>query len=105
MKVKLGVKIEGVQPEILLGLLVVQRVFDYYQEELVITEVTGGQHMDESLHYQGQAMDIRAKNIISSSVRTSILQDCAIALGDNYDFILEGEGTENIHFHLETDLK
>jgi len=93
-----------VQPEILLGLIILQKVFDTAQAELIITEVTGGKHSLNSLHYNGQAMDFRSKHLTERTCEV-ILSNSKIALGENFDFILEGAGTDNAHFHLEYDPK
>lgn len=102
--IKTGAKINGVQPEILLALIIIQPIFMKENCNLVLTEVTGGKHKHESKHYIGQAVDIRSKNINPIS-KEIILDNCKIALGENFDFILEGKGTENEHYHLEYDPK
>jgi hypothetical protein len=103
ISLKPGVKIDGLRPEIVLGLMCVKAVFDRYKYELVITEGTGGKHMVGSLHYKGLALDIRSKHISDAVTKAKILFDCQDALGENFDFILEGDTKVNEHFHLEFD--
>jgi len=103
MLIKPGVLLAGLRAEVLLGLLCVMKVFDKYKYELVITEATGGNHMTGSLHYQGRALDIRSKHITDPVTKARIVFDCQDALGENFDFILEGENNLQEHFHLEFD--
>lgn len=105
ISIKPGAKIEGIKAEILLGLQVVNSVFERYGIGLVITEGTGGRHMQGSLHYQGLAIDIRSKNIPDTATRTSILIECIEHLGKDFDMILECADTDNEHLHIEFDPK
>jgi len=105
MILKAGAKFEGLKPELVFGLLIVHSVFNGYGIELVVTEVTGGQHMHESLHYCGLAVDIRSKHIENQSVKQALLFECRKALGKHFDMILEAQGQDNEHFHFEVDYK
>lgn len=101
--IKPGAKIEGIRPEILLGVCVVHSVFQTYSVPLMtITEGTGGKHMEGSKHYQGLAVDIRSKNI-PEMAKNAILKECQVNLGENFDFLLEQAGEAGEHFHLEYD--
>jgi hypothetical protein len=104
MRLKAGAKIKGLQPEILLGLMIVYEVMEKYQAEMIVTEVTGGTHMTKSKHYVGQAVDLRSKHL-STEQKRRILEEGKTALGSDFDFILEGEGEEQEHFHAEFDPK
>lgn len=98
---KPGVLLEGLKPQILIGLLAVYSVFSKYEYDLVITSGSDGQHMEGSKHYSGGALDIRSKHITNYAVKQKILSDCTIALGENFTFILESPGENNEHFHLQ----
>lgn len=104
MQLKNGVKIEGLKVEILLGLLILSDVFKTYDVPLVVTSALDGKHMHGSKHYQGQALDLRSKNA-SVDIQKKILAEGKEKLGENFDFILEGEGTDNEHLHVEFDPK
>lgn len=95
MKLKPSVKIMGISPELVVGLMAVQKVFDTFGIEMVITSVTDSKHSSTSLHYSGNAADIRTRNIATRdlmAVRTHI----ANALPNDFDVILETD-----HIHLE----
>lgn len=98
---KPGVQISGVKPELVIGLLVVEEVLRSNGFDLVVTEVTGGKHMQGSLHYQGLAADIRSKNLPDVPTKLKVLKEAQLALGENFDMILENVGSSNEHFHIE----
>lgn len=100
MQIKPGVSIKGLRPEILLGVQICDRVFKEFNLTLVITEVTGGAHGFGSLHYVGLAVDFRCRHI-PNDMKHLVLQTCRDRLWNEFDFILEDEGEDNEHFHLE----
>jgi len=104
MMLKQGAKIEGLQPEILLALIIANDVYHMHGSRLVMTEGTGGDHMVGSLHYQGLAVDLRTSNI-NDSDKPVILAELKANLGLEYDVIFEGAGTPNEHYHIEFDPK
>lgn len=101
LSIKFGAKICGLQPELLLGISIIKSVLDSYNVDTVITEVTGGKHMEGSLHYKGFGVDIRSKHIKSTKVKQNILLKCRETLGAEFDILLECEGAINEHFHIE----
>ena len=66
---------------------------------LVVTSITDGTHMDGSLHYKGQAVDIRTRDI-ATPVLNLIVKNIKESLGADYDVVLERD-----HLHLEYDPK
>lgn len=101
LSIKPNAVIEGLKPEILLGLMVVERIFGSHGFNTVVTELMGGKHSEGSLHYKGLAVDIRSKHIAQEHLKLTLLEDAARALGPAYDLILEAPGTDNEHYHLE----
>jgi len=98
---KKGVKVAGIQPEIMCALMVAERV--YFErgrpEGVTVTAVTDGKHMTGSKHYIGQAVDLRTF-YFSVDVQHSIVTDLKIRLTDEFDVVLEKD-----HLHLEYDPK
>lgn len=67
---------------------------------LVITSTTEGQHMTNSLHAKGLAIDVRTRNL-SYGDRTELFNDLTAALSQmGFDIVLEGD-----HIHIEYDPK
>ena len=104
MKLKPGAKIGGAQPELLIGLMLIEPAIKRYLPELVITEITGGKHMEGSLHGKGLAADIRAYIRTAGDISLATLRrmrdECAAACGPDWDIILE---TDPLHLHIEYD--
>ena len=98
MKLKPGVKLGGISPEMAVAAVVIESVIP----GAVITSALDGKHSTNSLHYKGRAFDVRSKTI---SDKPSVLAFLKAALGAEFDVILEGEGTDNEHLHVEWDPK
>ena len=62
-----------------------------------ITSANDSRHMTGSLHYENRAFDIRIHNIVGGHpVARAWVARMALALGDDYDVILESD-----HVHVE----
>jgi hypothetical protein len=98
--IKEGVKVAGIQPEILLGLVIADQVYiEVGQNDLVVTAITDGKHMRGSKHYIGQAVDLRISYF--SAINTiKVAEEMKTRLGDDYDVVIEPD-----HIHLEFNPK
>lgn len=97
---KPGVRVAGLRPEILLAVVAAERVFEKAGVEIVITSCIDGKHSATgSLHYVGQAVDIRSRDIPAAEVPkiAARLREC---LGEDYDVVIESN-----HFHVEFQVK
>ena len=97
MKIKEGVSIAGIRPEVLIGVMVADPILSEYGQETVITSCMDGKHKRASAHYTGRAVDLRIWDLITPKV---CVQKISTALGEDFDVILEGN-----HIHLEFDPK
>lgn len=97
MKRKEGTRISGISPEIVLALILTERVFQRFGAELVITSITDGTHSANSLHYKGLAFDARTRDIEKSKLK-DLAEQVHAALGDEFDVVLEDD-----HLHVELD--
>jgi len=97
---KLGVNTEGLSPHITSRFGVIDHVFlRHAGREGIITSGNDGQHMLNSLHYKGRAIDLRTKDLSERTIK-AILDDLCKMLGPNYDVLFE-----TTHIHLEFDPK
>ncbi len=99
MRLKKGVDIFGIHPELIFGMVVVDQVFQNLGEKAVFTSVCDGQHSNKSLHYKGLAFDVRTRNI-SKEDQTDIVDVLRYRLPDDWDIVLETS-----HLHVEYDRK
>jgi hypothetical protein len=111
IKLKDGVTWEGVQPEIMVGLSYLYASFIIHDQFMLVVTSTRydyDKHMKGSKHYEGQAIDIRSRNIPQNE-RYLILSHAVKSLakyhGKDYYLFLEAKGTPNEHYHLEYDPK
>lgn len=108
---KLAVK-PGTQPPLLYLAVAVANVAMTYGDIDVVTLTAGvnGQHASFSLHYSLRALDVRSKNFDGHARKLMFVADlrrelAALFGGPLCDVILEKEGTEDEHVHLEFDPK
>ena len=99
MRLKAGVRVAGIKPELLIGLRVAESVYKgVANAELVVTSISDGTHKPGSKHYVGLAADLRTSNVLP------LVQDIVFALkaqlDADFDIVLESD-----HIHLEYDPK
>jgi hypothetical protein len=70
-------------------------------EVLVITSINDSTHMDGSRHYTNEAIDIRSKNFHSRESKRIFRIELEKFLGPYFRVLLENEGSENEHFHIQ----
>ncbi len=99
MKLKAGVKLEGVSWRIFYAAIIVEAVLKTFGVDLVITSACDGQHMPHSLHYKGLAFDARSREL-APQFQTHARDEMKKELGPDYDVVLEKD-----HFHIEHDPK
>ena len=95
MKIKPGVKVHGISPELMLGLSVCKEVYHRFGYEFVVTSLTEGDHSRHSLHYAGQAADLRTRHMAESS-KEKVVYEIRKRLTEDYDVVLE-----LTHIHIE----
>lgn len=100
MKLKGGVRVLGAKPELMIGLQIANDVYERHGVDMRVTEITGGTHKPGSLHYAGLAADLGTHEL-APELRDMILTEIRIAVGEDYDVIVEDAGTPNEHIHIE----
>lgn len=93
IEIKPGVSIRGISPEIALAISIINSVME--GETLVITCVVDGRHRSGSLHYIGNAVDIRRTGLKNAAITVDRIR---AALGAEFDVILE---TSHIHVEFQ----
>ena len=102
LKLKTNVNSKGLQPEILLAIVAIERIYYRYGHDLVITSLFDGQHGLHTLHQRDgicRAVDVRT-NTLPNEIIPNLVQDIKDALTADYDVVLEHD-----HLHIEFDQK
>lgn len=97
VKVKGGVDLNGISTHITRILHIIEPILRKYGQEMVITSGLDGVHKQNSKHYSGCAIDLRIWDLLHKDSCVSAMQ---VAIGEDYDVVLEGT-----HIHLEYDPK
>ena len=98
-KLKPGVRLTGIRPEILFALIATERAYNQAGHELVVTSCVDSKHSRGSLHYSGAAVDLRTRDV-PPDVMQAIVAEVREALGADFDVILESD-----HLHIEYQAK
>lgn len=93
MRLKDGVKVHGIRPELLLALQIADAVYRERGHSLTVTSLTDGTHSATSLHYAGAAADLRIWGVDEPH---AMALEIGAALGEDYDVL-----AERTHIHLE----
>jgi len=99
MILKKGVKVNDISPELLLALMICDLVYSKFGEELVITSLNDGTHMEGSKHYLGDGADLRTR-YFTRQEQLAVFKEIKKRLSIDYDLVHEKD-----HFHLEYDEK
>ena len=97
MRIKDGVKIQGMSNEMLIGMMVVDTVLPTFGQEVVLTCGVDGTHKVGSAHYRGDAGDFRTWDLQTPEEAVRALK---AALGSDFDIVLH-----RTHLHVEYDPK
>ena len=95
MKLKKGVKLNGVKSEILIAIMVVDSIYMNSDSELILTSVCDGKHSIGSLHYPGLAFDCRTRHL-SKVEKDLIFKEIKDSLSEEFDVVLH-----STHIHIE----
>lgn len=96
-----GVNLAKLHPVLLAALVTASEIFrTVARVDCIVTSGDDGVHRDGSLHYQGLALDLRSKHVSLRAEKTRIRQMLRDAF-PGLRVILEKEGLEQEHFHLE----
>lgn len=84
---------QGITTELLLGLIIAKEEYEKIGVDFVLTSLVDGTHSVTSLHYSGNAADLRIWNVDNPEALASEIRK---KLNHHYDVIVE-----KTHIHLE----
>jgi len=94
-KLKPGVCLTGIRPEILFAVVAAERAYNRAGQELVVTSCVDSKHSRGSLHYLGCAVDVRTRDVPSDAIQ-AIVAEIREALGPDFDVILESDHLHSV---------
>lgn len=105
MKLKKGVRLTNLTPQMSLACYIVESVYRRLQpgHDVTITSVDDGEHGARTLHGNGKAIDFRTKDWNGNKYK--LQYDIKAALGDDFDVVLEDLHGPREHIHVEYDPK
>jgi hypothetical protein len=76
---------------------------EIWQRKATVATITCGTeaHGQDDPHTQGFAIDVRSKNLPSDEIRHEVLYELRSSLGEDYTVLLEYEGQDNEHYHIQ----
>ena len=103
MKIKKGVILAGLDIKMRPALIIADRIWKGYNQELVVTSGLEGTHSARSLHYYGLALDFRTRYFSEQEaykVREELENELEVYEGayNSYDVVREAT-----HIHIECD--
>jgi len=104
MRIKEGVSLKELQPQMSVVFVVVSSLCSKYGVEAVLTSGSEGQHGDSSLHKKGLALDFRTHDL-HDTFKVQFVNEIRLALSKEFDVVLEYLGDPNEHMHVEYDPK
>jgi len=95
MELLSNASLRGIKPETIVGMIIVDQVYQRYGERCQFTSIADGQHARSSLHYVGFAFDVRTISINPDNMQTIVLE-IEKCLNGEWDVVLEDD-----HLHVE----
>jgi uncharacterized protein YcbK (DUF882 family) len=97
MRLKSGVSLKDLCPQMVVAILLIKDVFQAFGYRVIITSGSDGEHSENSLHYEGKALDFRTRHVQDEDLGP-IAENAKQVLGDEFDVVLEAT-----HLHVEYD--
>ena len=95
--IKSGVDLRGLTPQMAIAYTIACQCYGQY--DCVITSASDGKHGPNSLHYKGQALDLRTRHLNGQGLQ-AVYHKLKESLGEQFDVVLESD-----HIHVEWDPK
>ena len=94
--IKNGVDLRGLSPQMAIAYTIACKCYGQY--DCVITSANDSKHGPNSLHYKGQALDLRTRHLNGQGLQ-SVYHKLKESLGEQFDVVLEAD-----HIHIEFDV-
>ncbi len=91
--IKHGVDLRGLTPQMAIAYTIACKCYGQY--DCVITSANDSKHGPNSLHYKGQALDLRTRHMNGQGLQ-AVYHKLKEELGEQFDVVLEQD-----HCHIE----
>lgn len=91
-----SVELKALSVPMLFALVVADQVYREHGYDCVVTSANDAHHSETSLHYAGEAVDLRTRMIESEDEQKQIRDQIKGKLNIDFDVVLESD-----HIHLE----
>lgn len=95
MKLKTGVTMTGLKPQMRHALITADQVWENNGQELVVTSALDGEHSAGSWHYYGYALDLRTR-YFDNKTKQKVFVELCHNIGEHYLVIMEPT-----HIHVQ----
>lgn len=109
MNLKPGVSLVGMEPQLVVAMLISLRVVEDAMLSFTVTSCNDGQHRDGSYHYAGRAFDLRTRSWIAGgapmtdALKTAMAAKVQGQLGPEFRVAFEPTNAQGRteHIHIE----
>lgn len=107
MKIKEGVDLSALVPEMILACQIIDRIFQDSGADCWVTSGKDGDHHGRPVggdtqdpHYTGKACDFRIAHV-PQDIRLAIIDRIRLELGPEFVVLWESKGAPNEHLHVQ----
>ena len=101
VSLKKGVRLSNLAPQMAVAILIAAGCYGARGvRQLVVTSCNDSKHGWGSLHFSGNAVDLRSKNVPRGTL-DALVMSLKSALGADCDVVLEDRDGDNEHIHAE----
>lgn len=90
-----SLSLSNLSPQMVLGMVIASDLYSRHGQDVVITSINDGNHSTTSLHYSGNAVDLRI-HYFTEEQTESVFNALKSILTIDFDVVLEKD-----HIHLE----
>ena len=87
--IKKDVRLCGLQPQMVLAYVIAEQVFIEEGYPIILTSGGEGKHSSGSIHYRGNAIDLRTRHVSTHAQREKIAESVKDRLGEEFKVILK----------------
>ncbi len=100
MRLTASSRLRSITPQMVFGAMCIESAYREVGVECIVTSAHDKKHGRNSLHFSGNAVDFRTKNVPRAKL-DGLVQRCRKNCGVDFEVILEFRDEEQEHLHCE----